>query len=143
MTRIFTAEEIARNAPAATARKSGAVHVCPLSEVPSLVADSVGFAALIVGQPVDMAKVGAIIDGITVMLDGQEVARGLKGDDGLDPLEMVGVLMQHARERGVTLRKGELVTTGTITKPFDIVGRKGAIVTRAPGVELVYQTSTG
>lgn len=39
MTRIFTAEEIARNAPAATARKSGAVHVCPLSEVPSLVAD--------------------------------------------------------------------------------------------------------
>lgn len=39
MTRIFTAEEIARNAPAAAARKTGAVHVCPLSEVPRLVAD--------------------------------------------------------------------------------------------------------
>lgn len=40
MTRIFTADEIARNAPAAAARKTGAVHVCPLSEVPSLVAET-------------------------------------------------------------------------------------------------------
>jgi len=39
MTRIFTADEISRNAPAAAARKTGAVHVCPLSAVPSLVAD--------------------------------------------------------------------------------------------------------
>lgn len=39
MTRIFTADEIARTAPAAAARKTGAVHVCPLSEVPRLVAD--------------------------------------------------------------------------------------------------------
>jgi predicted protein tyrosine phosphatase len=39
MTRIFTADEIARHAPAAATRKTGAVHVCPLSEVPSLVAD--------------------------------------------------------------------------------------------------------
>lgn len=39
MTRIFTAEEIARNAPAAASRKTGSVHVCPLSEVPNLVAE--------------------------------------------------------------------------------------------------------
>ena len=66
--------------------------------VPSLVADGVAFAALIVGQAVDLAKVDQIVDGITVTLDGQEMARGLEGDDGLDPLTMVGVLMAHARE---------------------------------------------
>lgn len=38
MTRIFTPDEIVRTRPAAS-RKTGAVHVCPLSEVPRLVAD--------------------------------------------------------------------------------------------------------
>lgn len=38
MTRILTRDEIAHSAPAAGVRRSGAVHVCPLSEVPRIVA---------------------------------------------------------------------------------------------------------
>lgn len=109
--------------------------------LPSFVADSVGFAALIVGQTIDLAGLPGIVDGISVTVDGVECARGLKGDDAIDPVGMLEALIAHARARGLTLRKDEVVTTGTITKPFDIVNRLAAVVVRAPGVELDYRTT--
>lgn len=111
--------------------------------LPSFVADSVGFAALVVGHTVDIAELPRIVDGIVVSVDGRESARGLEGDDAIDPVEMLGHLMAHARERGVTLRRDEVVTTGTITKPFDIAGRRAAVSVRAPGVELDYRIAAG
>lgn len=109
--------------------------------LPSFVADSVGFAALVVGHAVDLAKLAGIVDGISVMVDGVENARGLKGDDAIDPVGMLGALIAHAKDHGVTLRKDEVITTGTITKPFDIVARTAAIAVRAPGVELDFRTA--
>jgi 2-keto-4-pentenoate hydratase len=111
--------------------------------LPSFVADSVGFAALVVGHTVDIAKLRDIVDGIVVSVDGRESARGLKGDDAIDPIEMLGHLMAHARERGMTLRRDEVVTTGTITKPFDVTARRAGVTVRAPGVELDYRIAAG
>lgn len=84
----------------------------------SFVADSVGFHALIIGQKIDKAAIGRIGSSAIVTIDREEKARAATGDDAIDPAIALGDLMAHARERGLTLRKGEWVTTGTLTKPF-------------------------
>jgi 2-keto-4-pentenoate hydratase len=108
--------------------------------LPSFVADSVGFAALVVGHPIDIDRLPEIVEGVVVSLDGKEASRAAKGDDAINPLEMLDHLMAHARERGITLRKDDVVTTGTLTRPFDIVATNGTVSVRAPGVELDFKT---
>lgn len=87
--------------------------------LPSFAADSVGFHALVVGPVVDPARIGAMARSMAVTLDGKPTVEGLTGDDSIDPIAMLAALMAHARHRGITLRKGEIVTTGTLSKPFD------------------------
>lgn len=87
--------------------------------LPSFAADSVGFHALVIGPKVRPEQIPAIARSVAVTLDGKAAATGLTGDDAIDPLTMLGYLMAHARDRGLTLRKGEIVTTGTLSKPFD------------------------
>jgi 2-keto-4-pentenoate hydratase len=108
--------------------------------LPSFVGDSVGFAALVVGHPVDVGRLPEIVNSIVVSLDGKEASRAATGDDAIDPLEMLEHLMAHARERDITLRKGEVVTTGTLTRPFDIVAANGMVSVRAAGIELDFKT---
>jgi 2-keto-4-pentenoate hydratase len=87
--------------------------------LPSFAADSVGFHALVIGPKVEPASIASIARSLTVSLDGRQVGSGLTGDDSLDPVNMLAALMRHARDRGITLKKGEIVTSGTLTKPFD------------------------
>lgn len=87
--------------------------------LPSFAADSVGFHALVIGPKVQPAQIGAIARSVAVTLDGKPAVQGLTGDDAIDPLVMMTYLMAHARDRGITLRKGEVVTTGTLSKPFE------------------------
>jgi 2-keto-4-pentenoate hydratase len=87
--------------------------------LPSFTADSVGFHALVIGPKVPPSSIAAIARSLSVTLDGTETATGLTGDNAIDPVVMLGALMAHARDRGITLRKGEIVTTGTLSKPFD------------------------
>ncbi|MEP7259709.1 MAG: fumarylacetoacetate hydrolase family protein [Usitatibacter sp.] len=85
---------------------------------PSFVGDSVGFEALVIGEPItDMEGVARTV---VIQADGQEVARGLTGDDLTDPVVSFGYLIEHARERGVTLQRGQIATLGAIGKPFDL-----------------------
>ena len=107
---------------------------------PSFVADNVGFEASILGDAIDPSRIGAVIDTVVVSVDGEEKAKALAGDDLTDPIKSLGYLMEHARERGVTLRKGDIVTTGAIGKPFDIAGGNAEIVASFVGSTLRVRT---
>jgi 2-keto-4-pentenoate hydratase len=93
---------------------------------PSFVADNVGFEALIVGDTfcsgLDEALLHELADTVVVDLDGQPRARSLTGEAATDPLNSLKALYAHAAERGVTLRAGDIVSTGAMCEPFDIVG---------------------
>jgi len=102
---------------------------------PSFAADSVGFAALAVGPPIDVAQIARVTEEVVVTLDGNEAARGLQGDEWSDPLAGLAALLVHARERGVTLRRGEIVSAGAIARPFT-VERDARLCATACGVEL-------
>lgn len=87
--------------------------------LPSFAADSVGFHALVIGPEIAAPDIPAIAGSVAVKCDGAPVVGGLEGDDAIDPVEMLGYLIGHARDRNITLKAGELVTTGTLSKPFD------------------------
>jgi 2-keto-4-pentenoate hydratase len=89
--------------------------------LPSVAADSVGFHALVIGPEIDLGQAVDISASLAVTVDGEHACGGLTGDDAVDPASMMAYLMAHARERGITLRKGEIITTGAMNKPFDAV----------------------
>jgi 2-keto-4-pentenoate hydratase len=97
--------------------------------LPSFVADSVGFHALVVGQKLDVKTIETVARTAVVHVDGKETAGCQTGGDTIDAIWSLGQLMAHARERGLILRKGEIVTTGTITKPFDAPAPSSLVVT--------------
>ncbi len=108
---------------------------------PSYAADNVGFEALIVGNAIDPARLAEVIRTATVSMDGKETARALSGDDLTDPVASLDGLIAHARERGIALRRGEIVSTGAIARPFDIAGRGVEIVARFPDAPLTVRTA--
>ncbi|HEY1611644.1 MAG TPA: fumarylacetoacetate hydrolase family protein [Paraburkholderia sp.] len=85
---------------------------------PSFAADNVGFEACVIGPQIDLADVQGVRDSVRVSLDETEVARTLTGDDATDPWLSVQFLMEYARERDITLRKGDFIFTGAAAKPF-------------------------
>lgn len=108
--------------------------------LPSFAADSVGFHALVIGREVAPAGIAAIARSLKVSLDGREAVVGATGDDAIDPVAMLRALLRHARDRGLTLRRGEVVTTGTLSRPFDAVV-PCRIEAKADGVTLAYTLS--
>jgi 2-keto-4-pentenoate hydratase len=105
---------------------------------PSFAGDSVGFEALVIGEPVELAAIGTIAREVVVRRDGMAVAHGLQGEARSDPLDALAALLAHARERGSTLRRGEIVTTGAAALPFDI-DRNARIEAQWPGGRLEMQ----
>jgi len=87
--------------------------------LPSFAADSVGFHALVIGPDVKPSDIATVTRSLAVTCNGAEATTVATGDDAIDPVEMLGHLMAHARERGITLKAGEIVTTGTLSKPFE------------------------
>lgn len=93
---------------------------------PSFVADNVGFEALVISEPfsigLDVDLLRQVDASAAVWLDGEVKARAQTGDDVTDPLRSLAALYAHAADQNVTLRAGEIVSTGAMCKPFDIVG---------------------
>lgn len=93
---------------------------------PSFVADNVGFEALVISEPfsdgLDSGLLQQVDASAVVLLDGQAKVRAQTGDDVTDPLRSLAALYAHAADRGITLRAGDIVTTGAMCKPFDIDG---------------------
>ena len=93
---------------------------------PSFAADNVGFEALVVGAAVcagvNPNALRSLNDSAVVYVDGQPRASALSGESATDPLMSLGYLLAHASERGITLRAGDIVSTGAMCQPFDLVG---------------------
>ena len=87
---------------------------------PSFAADNAAFQALILGEAIEPARLDELVGTLVVTIDGKEMARGLSGEDATEPAGALADLVATARERGMTLPKGSVVSTGTLSKPFDI-----------------------
>jgi 2-keto-4-pentenoate hydratase len=105
---------------------------------PSFVADDSGFRALVVGPSISASQAQALVNSIIVDVDRKEKVRGARGGDRTDPVASLAALLKHAEERGITLRKGDIVSTGAASVPFDL-DRSAQIVARAEGVELGFR----
>lgn len=110
---------------------------------PSFAADDGAFQALVLGDPLDPARLGELAAGLAVMLDGEEAARALTGEDATDPEAALADLVATARERGMVLPKGSVVSTGTVSKPFDVAAPSAEVGARFLGMELGFRTRSG
>lgn len=97
---------------------------------PSFAGDNVGFEASILGAEIAPASIGQAITSVTVDAGGKTMARAMAGDDLSEPVAALAYLFAHARDRGITLRRGEIVTAGAVAKPFDIAGGPADITAR-------------
>ncbi|WP_420993047.1 fumarylacetoacetate hydrolase family protein [Cupriavidus sp. 30B13] len=88
--------------------------------MPAFAGDNVGFHALVLGPRIDPASMEAVRASASVAVDGEVRALPLAGDDAIYPLDALQSLLAHAAERRITLRQGTVVTTGTLTRPFDV-----------------------
>ncbi|SAI71638.1 hydratase [Bordetella ansorpii] len=88
--------------------------------LPSFVGDGVGFDAFVLGAEIAATSIDDVIPSARIEVDGVEHAVALSGDDLSYPLDSLRYLFDFARERGITLRQGEIVTAGAIARPFDL-----------------------
>jgi 2-keto-4-pentenoate hydratase len=107
---------------------------------PSFAADNAGFQALVVGDAVSPAQIGALADALVVLADGKEAARRLLGEDVTDPAAALGDLIATARERNKVLPKDSIVSTGTVSQPFNVAGPGAEIAARWLGKEFGFRT---
>lgn len=103
---------------------------------PSFAADNAAFQALVLGPSIDPASLSELVSTLVVTVDGEEAARSLSGDDATDPAVALADLVATARERGMTLPKGSIISTGTVSKPFNIAAATARISAHAAGMEL-------
>jgi len=87
---------------------------------PSFAADNGAFEALVLGEIIDPAAVPELARSLVVRVDGREEARSLTGQDATDPEAALADLVAIARERGMVLPEGSIVSTGTVSKPFTV-----------------------
>jgi len=90
---------------------------------PSFAADNAGCQAIILGDPITSADIPGIVETLVVRQNGTEKARALTGDDATDPQASLADLIAIARDCNMILPKGSVISTGTVSKPFDITGR--------------------
>lgn len=107
---------------------------------PSFAADNAGFEALVLGPALDPAHLQELRDRLVVELDGREAARSLTGEHATDPEAALADLFAIARERGMVLPEGSIVSTGTVSKPFDIAAPFAQVRARFLGMELGFGT---
>jgi len=110
---------------------------------PSFVADNVGFEACVLGPQIAIDEIGEVAAQVVVSVDGEEAARGLTGEDVSDPWLSLQYLLDHARERDITLRRGEIVFTGAAAKPVVIDRHAFRIAAKFPGAELDVRVEAG
>ncbi|KQP72878.1 hydratase [Methylobacterium sp. Leaf113] len=104
---------------------------------PSFAADNSAFQALVLGPAIPAADLAEVARSLVVEVDGTERVRAVTGDDVTDPLAALTDLMAVARERGMTLPAGSIVSTGTLSVPFDLAG-PGRITARFAGRSLGF-----
>lgn len=107
---------------------------------PSFAADNAAFQALVLGEAIDWDSAPALAESLSVTVDGKEAARALSGEDVTDPEAALADLVATARERGMVLPKGGFISTGTVSKPFDIAAPSATVEANFLGRTLRFQT---
>ena len=88
----------------------------------SFAGDNGGFHALVVGDPVDPSRVADIAPSLVIAVDGRDRVGAATGDDVTIPEDALRDLITTAAERGMTLPRGSIISTGALSVPFDISG---------------------
>ena len=108
---------------------------------PSFAADNGGFQALVLGDAIEPARLGDLgPHGWSSASTARKPAGACSAEDATDPARPLADLVATARERGMTLPKGSIVSTGTVSKPFDIAAPTAEIGARLLGTELGFRT---
>lgn len=100
---------------------------------PSFTADNAGFNALVLGPEVSSDEVAAIRRSIVVAEGDIDKAKTATGEDAIDPVMALGEMFHHARDRGLTLSNGTIVSTGTQSMPFNTSGASTFVTARFAG----------
>jgi 2-keto-4-pentenoate hydratase len=106
---------------------------------PSFAADNAAFEALVIGPAVDGSNLDALAASAVVLVDGEERARALTGEDATDPVQAYVDFIATARERNMLLPRGSIISTGTVTKPFNIEGA-AQVEARYLGLAIGFRT---
>ena len=107
---------------------------------PSFAGDNGAFQALIVGGVLEPGDIPGLIETLTVSVDGVEAARSATGDDVTNPATALADLVALARERDMVLPRGSIVSTGTMSKPFNLAAPAARVSARFLGRELGFST---
>ncbi len=107
---------------------------------PSFAADNAACQAVVLGGAIAASELPALAGSLIVTVDGEEKARAVTGEDVTDPAGALADLVAVARERGMTLPKGSIVSTGTVSRPFNIAASSADITARFLGRELGFHT---
>ena len=94
----------------------------------TLIADNAWNQGLVLGEPVARLDASAIqaLEGIA-FIDGREVGRGTGRDVLGHPLDALAWLANHLAGRGLSIKAGDIVTTGSLVKSqFPVAGNRVA-----------------
>ena len=87
---------------------------------PSFAADNAAFEALVLGPDIDGTAIARVAETLVVEADGVEKALIATGEDEVVPANGLADLLAIARDRGMVLPRGSIVSTGTISVPFNL-----------------------
>lgn len=107
---------------------------------PSFAGDNGAFQALVVGGVLGSGDIPGLIETLIVSVDGAEMARSATGDGVTDPKTALADLVALGRERGMVLPRGSIVSTGTVSKPFNVAAPTARVSARFLGRELSFST---
>lgn len=88
--------------------------------IPATIADNGVSHAVVLGGALDLKTMAAIQARAAIRVDGSISSVALSGDDLPDPFSVLDHLAAHLAERGERLKRGDIVFTGTMTRPFDV-----------------------
>jgi 2-keto-4-pentenoate hydratase len=95
-------------------------------DLPSLVGDDSGFHALVVGDPVPLDRLGALLYvGASLHHAGQMVAGPAIGRECPDPLDVLERFRKLAREIAFPVTGAMTIATGSLIVPFETAGEGG------------------
>lgn len=103
---------------------------------PSFAADNGAFHALVLGPKVDPVRLGFLAQTLSVSANGEAMAGAIIGDLATDPTASFADLIAVAKDRGMVLPKGSIISTGTLSKPFTVGGPQTVLRAEFMGQEL-------
>ena len=109
---------------------------------PSFAGDLAGCEALVVGPSIGYPHWQAVMQSLDVRVDDATRVRCAVDDDVTDPLAAFTDLLAIARERRMRLPRGSVISTGSMSVPFDL-DRSSALRATCCDGELAFSLAFG